>query len=181
MNRTVPCLMSSFECQKAWLTHFLNINFPDCEWWILLCQKALFLEPRFRCNAEDHWFQWHSFSTKNKSLDIMISVLACKDTLSVSSFSNVAFRWTCQPTIAQWSRRNWSTPTAPPSVTGSTAGTSGPWSTHTTSTGGGGDGWVGGWWCKLAVNTSGFCVLEPTGHFKSIQVTSGIFPKHGCL
>lgn len=59
---------------------------------------------------------------------------------------------------AQWSRRNWSTPTAPPSVTGSTAGTSGPWSTHTplpqavvVMA-----GWVGGWWCKLAVNSSFF-------------------------
>lgn len=76
---------------------------------------------------------------------------------------------------AQWSRRNWSTPTAPPSVTGSTAGTSGPWSTHTPLPQA--VGWVvvqAG--CKFLFF---FCVLEQTCHL--LGYFRHLTPKHGCL
>lgn len=89
----------------------------------------------------------------------MISVLACKDTLSFSSFSNVAFRWTCQPT-----RHNG------PGETGAPQQRRPPWQVQQLGPRVHGQpihhfhrrwwwwlgGWVGGWWCKLAVNSSFF-------------------------
>lgn len=114
----------------------------------------------------------------------MISVLACKDTLSFSSFSNVAFRWTCQPT-----RHNG------PGETGAPQQRRPPWQVQQLGPRVHGQPihhfhrrwwwwlgrWVGGWvvvqaGCKFLFF---FCVLEQTCHL--LGYFRHLTPKHGCL